>query len=179
MFEVILTFLFLLLIFFIASVVLKLLLIFICILIIATGIYATFSGAPYLPTKKRQIEAMKKLAAFTKRDIVYDLGCGDGRIVRAVSKIGVRNVIGYEFSFLTYVVARFLGGDIRFGNFWFRDFSDATVIICFLLPGSMERFGKEIWPTLKKGTRVLSNAFPIKGISHVDNIDGVYFYVKK
>lgn len=179
MFEIIITFICLILVFFVSSIWLKVFLITVSILLISTGFYAIFSGAPYLPTKKEQFSAMKKLAKFGNTDVVYDLGCGDGRLVRGIEKIGVSSVVGYEFSFLTFLWAKFLGGDIRFGNFWEKDFSDGTVLVCFLLPGPMSRFGKEIWPTLKKGTRVVSNIFPIKGFIHDMHEDGVYLYVKK
>ncbi len=48
---------------------------------------------PYVPTPPEMVNAMLKLAGVTKSDVVYDLGCGDGRVVIAAAKqIGARGV---------------------------------------------------------------------------------------
>ena len=48
---------------------------------------------PYVPTTEEAVQAMLKLAGVEKSDVVYDLGCGDGRIVIAAAKsFGARGV---------------------------------------------------------------------------------------
>jgi predicted RNA methylase len=48
---------------------------------------------PYVPTPQTVVDEMLKLAAVTKDDVIYDLGCGDGRIViTAAKKYGARGV---------------------------------------------------------------------------------------
>jgi len=48
---------------------------------------------PFVPTTQEAVEAMLKLAGLKKTDVVYDLGCGDGRIVIAAARIyGARGV---------------------------------------------------------------------------------------
>ncbi|MDD3861489.1 MAG: class I SAM-dependent methyltransferase [Candidatus Gracilibacteria bacterium] len=154
-------------------------------LIIAPGMYSMITGAPFVLTTKKRLSAMIKLGNFKKTDVVYDLGCGDGRIVREVAKCGVKKAIGYEFSFFTFLLAKlrtFLNGgaeEIYFRNFWKEDFTDSTVIVCFLLPKPMEKIKKEIWPKLKKGTRIVSNDAKLPGVVPEKELHKVFLYIKK
>ncbi len=156
----------------------------VCFAIIAPGIYAIFSGAPFVPTLKNRISAMMRLGSFKKTDRVFELGCGDGRIIIEVAKKGVKEAIGYEFSIPTYFLALFRvwraksSAKIRFGNYFKKDFSNADVLICFSYDKSMEKFEKKIWPVLKKGTRVISNEFQMPNVKPDEIDSGVYLYKK-
>lgn len=155
------------------------------ILLILPGMYAMITGAPFVLTTKKRLSAMIKLGNFKKTDVVYDLGCGEGRIIRAVAKCGVKKAVGYEFSLFTYLLARiktlFLRGKekIYFRNFWKEDFKDATVIVCFLLPKPMAKIKREIWPKLKKGTRLVSNDAKLPGVKPEKELHKVFLYIKK
>ena len=123
-----------------------------------------------------------KLAKLTNSDIVYDLGCGDGRLVFSASGLA-KKAIGYEISIPLICYGKIVSlfyphAKIRFGNIWKQDYSDATVIFCYLLPGAMKQFHKEIWPKLKKGTRVISNAFEIHDLKPGKKEDKVYLYCR-
>lgn len=163
----------------------KLLLIFLLLFLVVPGLYATLKGAPYLPTGKKDIKRVLELAEFKKKDVVYDLGCGDGRVIRAIAKSGVKEAVGYEFSAPTFFLAKLRsvffgrGEVIYFANFWKLDFSQVDVLVCFLLIDSMDKFEKKIWSKLKPGTRVISNQFKMKGVKHVSKLANVYLYVKK
>ncbi len=163
----------------------KVILFFLMILMIAPGIYSTLRGAPYLPTTKKRLETMLKLAQVNSKDRVVDLGCGDGRVIGRIADIGVKEAVGYEFSFPTYLVAilrkNFRGGKekILFQNFWNRKFNDFDVVLCFLLETTMVDFEKKIWPHLKKGTRVVSNEFKMKNVFPDKEECGVCLYIKK
>lgn len=158
--------------------------ILVLLVLVLPGLYSMFFGAPFVTTGKRRREAIMKLADFGEEDVVYDLGCGDGRLIREVAEKGVKEAVGYEFSVPTYVLARlksFLVGGrekIRFGNFWGKDFSDADVVMCFLLDRTMGDFEKKIWPTLKRGARVVSNEFRMRKIEPDSGKDRVWLYVK-
>ncbi len=155
------------------------------LLFVGPGLYSMIKGAPYLPSKKVKIDVMLNFAELKGDEVVYDLGCGDGRVVRAFKKAGVARAIGVEFSVFTYAFAvltkvfSVTKEEYKFGNFWKMDFSDADVLICFLLDTSMERFKKEIWPSLKVGTKVLVNEFPMEGIKADREEKRVYLYLKK
>src|SRR5689334_20824808 len=51
---------------------------------------------PYLPTTQVAVEAMLKLAGVTDKDVVYDLGCGDGRIVVTAAKLYGAHGVGID-----------------------------------------------------------------------------------
>lgn len=147
------------------------------------GAWVIFRLAPPLvPTPHRTVRKMIELASLQPDLIVYDLGSGDGRILRAAAKHGARTT-GYELSVLAllYTKIRSIGNKnvrVRFGNFWKRTFHDADVIFCYLMPDPMQRFQKEIWPQLKSGTKVVSHGFSIKELTPVKHEDGVFLYQK-
>ncbi len=146
------------------------------ILIFGTAMYASFRAAPWLPVFKRDIKRIIEFADLEKGDKVFDLGCGDGRIL-----IGLANntkaeyLIGYEISFLFYIWSKlrvlFMGlskkVEVRFGDFLMRDLSSANVIFCFLTPMAMKRLKPKFEKELKKGTRVISYSFSIPGWTEV------------
>ena len=122
---------------------------------------------PYVPTPMPVVDAMLDLAKVAKSDIVYDLGCGDGRIVvRAASRFGCRgvgvdlnpervkeakqNAVKNNVTELT----RFEVGDV----FEF-DFSAATVVTMYLLPNVNLRLRPRLLKELKPGTRIVSHDF--------------------
>jgi ribosomal protein L11 methylase PrmA len=128
---------------------------------------------------------MLELGDFGEGDSVVDLGCGDGKVVRAIARSGVKDVRGYEISVLTYFFARFINfivksrSRIKFGNFWKKDFSDVDVVVCFLVARTMRDFEKLIWPQLKIGARVISNEFLMEGVTPYRSLGMVHLYVKE
>lgn len=122
---------------------------------------------PYVPTPVGVVDAMLDLAKVGKSDTVYDLGCGDGRIVvRAASRFGCRGV-GVDLnpervkeakqnaikSGVTELT-RFEVGDV----FDF-DFSPATVVTMYLLPSVNLKLRPRLLKELKPGTRLVSHDF--------------------
>lgn len=123
---------------------------------------------------------MLKLAELSENDVVYDLGCGDGRLVFSASKLAGR-AHGYDLSIPLVLYGKLMSffyprANIAFGNIWKQNYDDATVIFCYLLPNAMKQFYKEVWPKLKPGTRVISNAFEIHKLKPTKKEDKVYLY---
>ncbi len=148
--------------------------------LIAPGLYAAFTSGPFVPSARKRHKTMLKLAELTDSDTVYDLGCGDGRLVFSASRLS-KKAIGYDLSIPLVLYGKILSifhpkAQIRFGNIWKQNYDDATVIFCYLLPGAMKQFHKEVWPKLKKGTRVISNAFEIHDLKPLKKEDKVYLY---
>jgi len=150
-------------------------------LLILPGIYAALTTGPFVPSSRKRHKAMLDLADFNPNDIVYDLGCGDGRLIFR-SAPHVKKAIGYELSIPLVLFGKLKSllaspkAQIRFGDIWKQDYKDADVIFCYLLPGAMKKFYKEIWPTLKPGTRVISNAFQIHDLKPNAQKEKVYLY---
>ncbi len=151
-------------------------------LLIIPGIYAAITGGPYVPSNRRRHKIMLDFAEISDNDIVYDLGSGDGRLVFSASKFA-KKAIGYELSVPLFLFSKLRSilypkASIRYGNFWQKTYDDANIIICYLLPGTMKKFHERIWPNLKPGTRVISNAFQMHDIKPVKKEEKVYLYIK-
>lgn len=147
------------------------------------GAWLIFRGAPPLvPTSHKTVAAMMRLADIKPGEKVYDVGCGDGRLVFAAAALGAR-AVGYELSVLAYLLAKFRslfhrGSSIRYGDFWKKDVSDADVIVCYLLIGAMANFKESIWKKLKPGTRVVSHGFKLPDVEIKAKENGAYLYVR-
>ncbi len=133
------------------------------------------SGAPFVPTGSKTVEKMIRFANIKASEKVYDLGCGDGRIVFEASRLGA-NAVGIEISFPVYWFALLRKkifkekGEIRRGSLWDVDISDADVIFVYLLPKMMKRFSELKISTLQKGTRIISHGFELPGYTPVEII---------
>ena len=122
---------------------------------------------PYVPTTEEAVRAMLKLADVKKADIVYDLGCGDGRIVIAAAKTyGARGVgIDIDPDRIREARANAKKADVenlvRFeeNDLFQADFREATVVTLFLLPSINLKLRPKLLQNLKPGTRVVSNTF--------------------
>jgi len=150
-------------------------------LLIVPGIYAAFTSGPFVPSARKRRRTMLKLAELSDDDIAYDLGCGDGRLVFSASKFA-KKAVGYDLSIPLVLYGKIISlfyprANIHFGNIWKQNYDDANVIFCYLLPGAMKQFHKEVWPKLKPGTRVISNAFEIHELKPAKKEDKVYLYL--
>jgi SAM-dependent methyltransferase len=122
---------------------------------------------PYVPTPPEIVSAMIKLAAVRSGDVVYDLGCGDGRIVIAAVKVrGVRGVcvdIDPERIAESRQNAGIEGVSdrIRFvqGDLFQVPIQDATVVMLYLLPEVNLRLRPRLLAELRPRTRVVSHMF--------------------
>jgi SAM-dependent methyltransferase len=123
--------------------------------------------APFVPTPQDVVERMLKLAGVTKRDVVYDLGCGDGRIViTAAQKLGARGVgvdISPERIRQSEENARKAGVE-KLVTFLLQDalktdVSRATVVTLYLLSSSNLALRPILTKQLRPGARIVSHAF--------------------
>jgi len=126
---------------------------------------------PSIPTPQAVVERMLEAAHVKPGELVYDLGSGDGRIViTAAQKFGAR-AVGVEIDPLQCRKAteriRGLGlsdqVSIVEGSALRVDLSPADVVTMFFLTVSNERLKPNLEKHLRRGARVVSNEFPIKG----------------
>lgn len=123
--------------------------------------------APYVPTPEDVVDRMLTLAGVTRDDVVYDLGCGDGRIpIAAAKKYGAKGVgldIDPALVELAKSNAKAAGVeslvDFRVQNVLTADISNATVVTLYLLSSSNERLRPMLLQQLKPGARIVSHAF--------------------
>jgi tRNA G37 N-methylase Trm5 len=143
---------------------------------------------PYVPTPDEVVDKMLTMAKVGRDDVVYDLGCGDGRIViTAARKYGARGV-GIDLNPERIKEANEnlrkarVGDRVKFmvGDLFEANFSEATVVTLYLLPQVNAALRPQLWRQLKVGTRVVSHAFdmgPEWPPERTESIDGRTLYL--
>ena len=127
--------------------------------------------APYVPTKQEVVEGMLDLARVSANDVVYDLGCGDGRmVITAARKYGARGVgieidpslvkLGTENARAAGVSER---TSFRLEDMFKTDIREATVMALYLLPELMERLKFTFRAQLRPGARIVAHEFGMGG----------------
>ncbi len=122
---------------------------------------------PYVPTTEEAVKAMLKLAGVKKSDVVFDLGCGDGRIVIAAAKEYGAHGVGIDINPERIQEAESNAKKagvqdlVRFeeNDLFDADIHDATVVTLFLLNSVNERLLPKLLKDLKPGARIVSNTF--------------------
>lgn len=121
----------------------------------------------YLPTPPEVVEAMLTLAEVSSEDVLYDLGSGDGRIlITAAQRFGTQGVgididpkrvrQGFENAKQAGVSDRVT---FRQQDLFESDFSEATIVILYLLPHLNLKLRSALFAQLPPGTRILSHDF--------------------
>jgi predicted RNA methylase len=146
--------------------------------------YSRFFGAEYYPTTRKKMERMLEYANLKKRDIAYDLGSGDGRLVIASAE-KCKKAIGVEIDALRFLISllkiRLLGlknARIIFGDLFKQDLNDANVVFLFLRQKANDKLQSKL-AKLKKGTRIVSHFWIFHGWKPVkqDRKLRVYLYI--
>jgi SAM-dependent methyltransferase len=123
---------------------------------------------PFVPTQTELVRSMLDVAQVNSSDVVYDLGCGDGRIVvAAVRYYGAKRGVCVDIDPKRIEEARHnadtsgVADRITFSNadLFQTDLREATVVTLYLLPLINERLRPKLFRELRPGTRVVSNSF--------------------
>ena len=126
---------------------------------------------PFVTSPHEVVERMLGFAATGPSDLVADLGSGDGRIViTAAQKFGARG-LGIELDGALVKKSRAAAAAagvaerVEFveGNVLTADFSRASVVTIYLLPGLMNQLQPRFLETLQPGTRIVAHAFAMTG----------------
>lgn len=137
------------------------------------------SLAPYVPTPQDVVDRMLALAEVTRTDVVFDLGCGDGRIpITAAKQYGARGVgvdIDPRRIEESNANARSAGVEhlveFRLEDALQVDVSPATVVTLYLLGSANARLRPILTRQLRPGARVVSHAFSMGPSWPADRID--------
>jgi SAM-dependent methyltransferase len=141
---------------------------------------------PYVPTPQEVVGQMLKLAGVHKGDVVYDLGCGDGRIVIAAAKLGASRAVGVDINPERIAEANKnakaagVADRVKFiqGDLFTVPINDATVVTLYLLPSVNLKLKPRLLNELRPGTRVVSHSFDM-GDGKPDKtaeVEGRYIY---
>ena len=127
--------------------------------------------APYVPTPPEVVARMIELAAIGPKDVVYDLGCGDGRMVIAAAKSRGCRGVGIELDPVLLEQCRTAArreGVEHLVRFFQEDatktgLTEATVLLLYLLPESLEGLKPAFERDLAPGARIVSHDYRIPG----------------
>jgi hypothetical protein len=144
-----------------------------------------FFGAPYVPTRARDMDKLFAAARLKKSDVLVDLGSGDGRLLLAAATRGIKSV-GVELNPLLVVITwwrlrniRQLAS-VRYTNFWrYRLPSDTTCVFVFLAEPFMERLRRYLESESKRlghPITLVSYGFSLPGYKPVRTADAVLVY---
>ena len=122
---------------------------------------------PYVPTTEAAVKAMLKLGDVKKTDVLYDLGCGDGRIVIAAARDFGARAVGIDIDPQRIAEAKdnakaaHVEKLVRFeeNELFDADIHEATVVTLFLMPNVNLKLRPKLLKDLKPCTRIVSNTF--------------------
>lgn len=161
---------------------------FLSLLIIFGSVGLTFGqDVVYVPTQQAVVDAMLKLADVKKSDIVYDLGCGDGRMVVTAAKTYGTKGKGIDIDPQRIKEANEnaqnagVTDKVEFvqGNLFEADVSEASVVTLYLLESLNLKLRPKLLEQLKPGSRVVSNTFSMGDWvpDKVESVEGYTIYL--
>ena len=131
----------------------------------------------FVPTPPTVVETMLKLAKVSKSDVVYDLGCGDGRIVVTAAKKYGAHAVGFDIDPKRIAEAKENVAKNRVENLvtieqkdiFTIDLSPANVVTLYLLP----KLNVKLIPQLQQlapGSRIVSHDFDMQGVEPFEHL---------
>lgn len=131
---------------------------------------AFVTGGPFVPSNKRAVRAMVKLANLRPGITVIDIGSGDGRVLFEAANQGAI-AIGIEINPYLVLLTRLRAlwrpyrgkVTVRWQNLWTADLSRADAVFVYLIPWKMDDLATKLKKELKPGTLVISNSFIFPG----------------
>ncbi len=169
----------------------SLLVLFFCLGISAQALAQRTPDVHFVPTPMEAVMEMLQVAGVGPGDVVYDLGCGDGRfVINAVQKFGAKRGVGIDIDPVRVKESRenaisagvsdrttFFQGDL-----FESDFRDASVVTLYLLPSLNLKLRPKLFRELKPGSRIVSYAFDMDDwkadvTSRVGSSSRYYFWI--
>ena len=147
-----------------------------------------FHGIPWQPTDMKRVRRMLEMAEVKPDEVVYDLGCGDGRIIICAAREFGARAVGVELNPWLYFLAlvrvwiRGLSRRVKviFGNLHQVDLKEADVVTIFLYSHVNDLLQEKFQRELKPGARIVSYVWVLKNWKPVavDSEHDLYLYVK-
>lgn len=148
------------------------------------SLYGGFRFAPYVPTAQDRVEIMLRLARISPGKKVIELGSGDGRILIGAAKQGAQ-AIGFETDPYLVVKAKLYAKfhsvsdavEFRCADIWKQTWPhDTEIVFVYGLPRFMGRVWEKACKELRPGTKIISNAFPVPGVTPIQTEGAVEVY---
>lgn len=147
--------------------------------------FVVFRGAPYVPSKKRQLAiAFDELYPLSEKDMLVDIGSGDGIVLREAAKRKAR-AIGYELNPILVLITKLLSRhqplvEVRLADFWFVQLPpETTVVYVFGETRDIKKMAKKVQDEatrLNKKLFFISFGFTVSGLKPVEKAGAYYLY---
>jgi len=127
--------------------------------------------APFVPVPSVVLPEITKALGIRENSVVYDLGCGEGKVLMACASSQPKaEYVGYEISLAVFILAwiriwktkKYRSIKVFRKNFFGADLSKATHVFTYLMPKQMEKLEEKFERELAPGTRLVTCSFPLK-----------------
>jgi SAM-dependent methyltransferase len=158
---------------------------FLIMVFLMSLVWTNSRGAPWVPTSRQVIRRMLDMAELKPGEVVYDLGCGDGRVLVTAARHFGACAVGVEVDWSRYlwsvlaVTIRGLWSRVRIirGDLFSVDLHDADVVFTFLLQDTNDRLKEKLRRELRPGARIVSNIFTFSGFPLVSADEELHLYL--
>ena len=141
--------------------------------VLITALVSLYVRVPFVPTNRDTLDTVLEVLPkmLPKDSCIYELGCGEGRIVSALAKkYPTHQVFGYEIAPLIAYMAKWntrkdKNADICMKNFFHHHIEKGSLVVLYLLPSVLEKTWKKLQNELLDGASVFSIGFAIPGVS--------------
>ena len=151
------------------------------VLIIFSSIYSDIKGAPFVPNSNDVIRKALSLAGANNKDILLDLGSGNGKVLKiGIKEFGVKKAIGYEISPWPYLLGyinlrKYISSSrahIYRKDIFQADLSNAMLIYVYLFPKLLDKLTEKLSQAKKSNPnlRIVSPVFEIKSLKLIKKI---------
>lgn len=153
--------------------------------LILTFGFVVFRGAPYVPSRKREIAvAFDELYHLSEKDFLVDIGSGDGIVLREAARRGA-TAVGYELNPILVVISRFLSRnqskvEIHIADFWYVQLPVKTTVVYTF--GESRDIAKMARKVADEATRMghplifISYGFAIRNQSPLETVGAYHLY---
>lgn len=159
-----------------------LVLLFVLVMLFIWMISSIKAKVPFIPIPNSILPDVYKILSLKDGGVLYDLGCGDARVLFYASKHTPKGTyIGIENSLFPILISRFRnwwnkkvsgrGIKILKKDFFIHDLSDATHVFMYLYPNIMDDILPKLDKELKPGTRLVSVAFKFTSKQPIEEFD--------
>jgi hypothetical protein len=140
-------------------------------------------GAPYVPSQRRYIQrALTELYKVDQKDVLVDIGSGDGIVLRMAAKLGAR-AVGYELNPALVLVSKILGNartKTYLADFWLVELPpDTTVVYVFMVQKMSQRLEKKLQDFAnqqRRSLQVVAYGIPFRQRTADKTLDAYFLY---
>lgn len=144
-----------------------------------------FRGAPYVPSRKRQLEqAFSELYELSEKDLLVDIGSGDGVVLRAANQYGAK-AVGYELNPILVLISRVLSRGqsntkTYWADFWRTNWPDETTVVYIFgesrdIAKMADKVARES-TRLRKTLHLISLGFEVPGKKPIKSLGAYHLY---